>query len=150
MSTFLFIALLACFSLCDSFQFKRFQVPRSTSSYSTIENKYEAETENVLKISDLALKQLKASYQSGQYLRIGVKSGGCSGMSYTMDYIDIDKLNESDHIEMIGDLKTVIDPKSLLYIYGLELDYSSEMIGGGFKFVNPNAKRYTLFHNILQ
>ena len=151
--SFLVLALLAFSTLCEAYRFKRhgFLTLSSKKSkyirYSTLENKQDteknvgSEEENVLKITDLALKQLKASSQSGQCLRIGVKSGGCSGMSYSMDFVDADKISESDHIEMIGDLKTAIDPKSLLYIYGLELDYSTELIGGGFKFVNPNAKR---------
>jgi len=161
MSAFSFLVFvlltLSCLFKCEAYQFKRFGFLTLSSKesnkynrYSTLDNKHDigknvgpevVEEENVLKITDLALKQLKASYQSGQCLRIGVKSGGCSGMSYSMDFVDADKISESDHIEMIGDLKTAIDPKSLLYIYGLELDYSTELIGGGFKFGNPNAKR---------
>lgn len=141
---FALLILLAYCNFIHGFQLNRIFAKNRIVLRSTIENKYEAEveSENVLKISDLALKQLRASAQTGQCLRIGVKSGGCSGLSYSMDFVDSDKISESDHIEMIGDLKTAIDPKSLLYIYGLELDYSTDLIGGGFKFINPNAKRY--------
>jgi iron-sulfur cluster assembly protein len=97
--------------------------------------------EKVLVITENAMKQLKLSEQQGKCLRIGVKSGGCSGLSYTMDFVKEDSLKDSDHIEYIGDMKCLIDPKSLLLIYGLQLDYSAELIGGGFKFINPNAKR---------
>ncbi len=62
-------------------------------------------------------------------------------MSYTMDIIDSTAVTEDDHIEMFDDIKCVIDPKSMLFIYGLELDYSHDLIGGGFKFSNPNASK---------
>ena len=85
-------------------------------------------------ISDLKTKQGLGT------LRMGVRSGGCSGMSYVMDFIVDDLIAEDDHIEFYGDVKCVVDPKSLLYLYGLQLDYSDELIGGGFKFSNPNAE----------
>jgi iron-sulfur cluster assembly accessory protein len=76
------------------------------------------------------------------YIRMGVRSGGCSGMSYVMDLMKGEDIVEEDHIENFDEIKVqcVIDPKSLLYIYGMELDYSNELIGGGFKFQNPNAE----------
>lgn len=61
-------------------------------------------------------------------------------MSYAMDVVDPSTVSEDDHIEKFGDIYCVIDPKSLLYLYGLRLDYSNELIGGGFKFSNPNAE----------
>ena len=87
------------------------------------------------------IRELRAKMQDGKdCLRMGVKSGGCSGMSYVMDFISADGINEDDHVEMSGDIKCAIDPKSLLYLFGLQLDYSDELIGGGFKFSNPNAE----------
>ena len=85
-------------------------------------------------ISDLKAKQGLGT------LRMGVRSGGCSGMSYVMDFIQDNQITDEDHIEAYGDVKCVVDPKSLLYLYGLQLDYSDELIGGGFKFSNPNAE----------
>lgn len=89
------------------------------------------------------LKEQKASTSGGGedlLLRIGVKQGGCSGMSYFMDFETPDKVVDEDAImELEGDMKLVCDPKSLLYLFGMELDYSNELIGGGFKFSNPNA-----------
>ena len=79
-------------------------------------------------------------------LRVGVRSGGCSGMSYTMDFIGEDEINSDDKIydyslsEDVA-IKVVCDPKSLLYIYGMQLDFSTELIGGGFNFTNPNASQ---------
>ena len=77
-------------------------------------------------------------------LRVGVRSGGCSGMSYTMDFVPLSNIQNEDEVyEYIApcgeSFKVVCDPKSLLYIYGMQLDFSTELIGGGFNFTNPNA-----------
>lgn len=72
-------------------------------------------------------------------LRVGVRQGGCSGMSYMMDFEEIDNAREDDEIFDYDGFKIVCDPKSLLYLYGLVLDYSNALIGGGFDFTNPNA-----------
>ena len=79
-------------------------------------------------------------------LRVGVRSGGCSGMSYTMDFIRINEINPDDKVydyslKADQSFQVVCDPKSLLYIYGMQLDFSKELIGGGFNFVNPNASQ---------
>ena len=79
-------------------------------------------------------------------LRVGVRSGGCSGMSYTMDFIGSNEINPDDKVydyslKADQSFKVVCDPKSLLYIYGMQLDFSKELIGGGFNFVNPNASQ---------
>ena len=79
-------------------------------------------------------------------LRVGVRSGGCSGMSYTMDFICSSEINSDDKIydySLNSDqsFQVICDPKSLLYIYGMQLDFSKELIGGGFNFVNPNASQ---------
>ena len=79
-------------------------------------------------------------------LRVGVRSGGCSGMSYTMDFIVEDQINSDDKIydySLSDDVafQVVCDPKSLLYIYGMQLDFSTDLIGGGFNFTNPNASQ---------
>ena len=79
-------------------------------------------------------------------LRVGVRSGGCSGMSYTMDFIGADEINADDKVYDYSlsseqTFKVICDPKSLLYIYGMQLDFSKDLIGGGFNFVNPNASQ---------
>ena len=79
-------------------------------------------------------------------LRVGVRSGGCSGMSYTMDFIGGDEINVDDKVYDYSlnseqSFQVVCDPKSLLYIYGMQLDFSKELIGGGFNFDNPNASQ---------
>ena len=73
-------------------------------------------------------------------LRVGVKGGGCSGLSYTMDFDD--KIEDTDEVvEADGGLKVVIDRKSLLYLYGTQLTYSDGLNGRGFAWENPNASR---------
>ena len=79
-------------------------------------------------------------------LRVGVRSGGCSGMSYTMDFLESNDINPDDKVydyslKADQSFQVVCDPKSLLYIYGMQLDFSKELIGGGFNFVNPNASQ---------
>jgi iron-sulfur cluster assembly protein len=72
-------------------------------------------------------------------LRVGVRGGGCSGMSYTMSFEDPVNIQPTDEVYDYEGFKVVCDPKSMLYLYGLLLDYSDALIGGGFQFSNPNA-----------
>lgn len=73
-------------------------------------------------------------------LRVGVKGGGCSGLSYVMDFDD--KIEPTDEVVLLPDgLKVIIDKKSLLYLFGTELNYSDGLNGKGFEWVNPNASR---------
>jgi len=74
-------------------------------------------------------------------LRVGVRQGGCSGMSYMMDFEEPDKILDNDEVFEYNGFRIICDPKSLLYLYGLVLDYSNAMIGGGFEFTNPNASQ---------
>jgi len=94
-----------------------------------------------------AMKQLATLMQqqgSGSVLRVGVRSGGCSGMSYPMGFISAGDIRDDDEAYTYEpadapSFQVVCDPKSLLYIYGMQLDFSTELIGGGFNFTNPNA-----------
>jgi iron-sulfur cluster assembly protein len=83
--------------------------------------------------------QLRNSQGADLCLRVGVRGGGCSGMSYTMDFEQAQNIRPEDEVFDYEDFKVVCDPKSLLYLYGLVLDYSNALIGGGFQFTNPNA-----------
>ena len=90
------------------------------------------------------LSQLCRQQGENKVLRVGVRSGGCSGMSYTMDFVPSSDINDGDEVyEYVAlegvTFQVVCDPKSLLYIYGMQLDFSTELIGGGFNFTNPNA-----------
>ena len=82
---------------------------------------------------------LRAKQDKDLCLRVGVRQGGCSGMSYVMDFEDPCQIRDDDEICDYSGFKLVCDRKSMLYVYGLVLDYSDAMIGGGFQFTNPNA-----------
>ena len=73
------------------------------------------------------------------FLRVGVKGGGCSGISYEMGFDDIPQ--EGDNVIEGNSIKIVIDKKSYLYLFGTELDFSDGLNGKGFQFINPNASR---------
>lgn len=70
-------------------------------------------------------------------LRVGVKGGGCSGFSYLLDLTETQK--ESDELLEQHGVKIIIDPKSLLYLGGVVVDFKDEIMGRGFVFNNPNA-----------
>lgn len=74
------------------------------------------------------------------YLRVGVKGGGCSGLSYLMEF-DTDKTELDEIVEVENGLKVLIDFKSVLYLAGTELTYSDGLNGKGFQWENPNASR---------
>jgi len=76
---------------------------------------------------------------SKDYIRVGVKSGGCSGLSYELNFDKEEK--ESDRIFEHNDIKIIVDKKSFLYLVGTTLDYSGGLNGAGFVFKNPNANR---------
>ncbi len=97
-----------------------------------------------IQLSEKALKhvlQLRDQQGKDLCLRVGVRQGGCSGMSYMMDFEDSSNISDQDEVFDYDGFKIVCDPKSLLYLYGLMLDYSDAMIGGGFQFTNPNANQ---------
>jgi iron-sulfur cluster assembly protein len=71
-------------------------------------------------------------------LRLGVKTTGCSGMAYTLEFVD-DTLPEDLSFESHG-VKVIVDPRSLVYLDGTELDFTKEGLNEGFKFNNPNVK----------
>jgi iron-sulfur cluster assembly accessory protein len=70
-------------------------------------------------------------------LRVGVKGGGCSGFSYLLDLTETEK--ETDEVFEQHGIKIIIDPKSLLYLAGVTVDFKDEIMGRGFVFNNPNA-----------
>ena len=72
-------------------------------------------------------------------LRVGIKGGGCSGFSYTLDVTD--EPADDDEVFTSSDVRVVCDPKSYLYLNGTEVDYQDDLLEGGFVFNNPNAKR---------
>ncbi|GAB4847685.1 hypothetical protein Ancab_026747 [Ancistrocladus abbreviatus] len=92
-------------------------------------------TDNALK----HLNKMRSEKNEDLCLRIGVRQGGCSGMSYTMEFENRANTRPEDSIIEYNGFVIVCDPKSLLFLYGMQLDYSDALIGGGFSFKNPNA-----------
>ena len=71
-------------------------------------------------------------------IRLGVKTSGCSGMAYKLEFVD--QTDDEDEVFESHGVKVVIDPKSLAYLDGTELDFVKEGLNEGFKFNNPNVK----------
>jgi iron-sulfur cluster assembly protein len=84
------------------------------------------------------VQKFLSSRGKGLGLRLGVKTSGCSGMAYTLEFVD-EALPEDIIFDSEG-VKLLIDPTSLVYLDGTELDYTKEGLNEGFKFNNPNAK----------
>ena len=71
-------------------------------------------------------------------IRLGVRTTGCSGISYVLEFVD--KKSDEDVVFKCGDVQLIIDPKSLVYLDGTQLDYVKEGLNEGFEFKNPNVK----------
>ena len=98
----------------------------------------------MITITDNAKNKIKSLMKENNhdetfFLRVGVKGGGCSGLSYVMDFDN--KLQEGDEDFIDNGVKIVCDKKSLLYLWGTELTYSDGLNGRGFEWNNPNASR---------
>jgi iron-sulfur cluster assembly protein len=72
-------------------------------------------------------------------LRLGVLGGGCSGLSYQFKFDT--KARPNDHVYDFGDVKVFVDPKSMLFLKGMTLDYKESLMQSGFVFENPNAQK---------
>jgi len=97
----------------------------------------------MIKLSENAVKQIKQvqalEHKPECILRVSVTGGGCSGMSYKLDFVDA--ATERDKIFEHGGVRVAVDPKSYLYLEGMELDFSGGLNGKGFVFNNPNATK---------
>ncbi|MGB7265166.1 MAG: iron-sulfur cluster assembly accessory protein [Terracidiphilus sp.] len=98
-----------------------------------------------LQVTASAVKRIRAilakegiSTEEGG-LRLGVKGGGCSGMSYSIGFDAHPR--DRDHIFKFDDVRVFIDPKSFVYLRGMTLDYEETLIRQGFNFINPNSSR---------
>lgn len=74
----------------------------------------------------------------GEGLRLGVRTSGCSGMAYVIEYAD--RIEPEDVVYESNGVKVIVDPKSLNFLDGTQLDYTREGLNEGFKFNNPNVK----------
>jgi iron-sulfur cluster assembly protein len=97
----------------------------------------------MITVSQTAAKRVKSLIEesgfSTPYLRVAVKGGGCSGLSYDLSF-DTEK-REKDTLIEDKEVKILVDNKSLLYLVGTELNFSDGLNGRGFEFQNPNASR---------
>jgi iron-sulfur cluster assembly protein len=97
----------------------------------------------IISLTDAAVKEVKRlinvqGIEEGG-LRLGVKGGGCSGLSYTINFDD--KIGQYDQVYEIDGVKVIVDAKSAIYLQGTQLDYQKDLMGGNFKFLNPNANK---------
>lgn len=88
--------------------------------------------------SGVKVKSLIAREQKGDYLRIAITGGGCNGLSYKLRFTPAPK--RGDILVRSANVPVLVDGKTALYLKGTILDYSNQLIAGGFKFTNPNAK----------
>lgn len=79
-----------------------------------------------------------ASRGKGIGLRLGIKTTGCSGMAYVLEFVD--ELQNDDQVFESRGVKVVVDPKSLIFLDGTEVDFGKDGLNEGFLFKNPNAK----------
>ena len=95
----------------------------------------------MIRITENAAKHINSYLTKrgkGLGVRLGVKTSGCSGMAYNLEFVD--EVNEDDLIFEEHGARVYIDPKSLVYLDGTQVDYTKEGLQEGFKFENPNVK----------
>ena len=97
-------------------------------------------SKQVITLSDRAADRVKEIMSKAEEsiigVRVGVSSGGCAGMSYTMEYVK--KTNPNDEVIKDKGVKILIDPKAIMYLLGTEMDYKKEELSSTFVFKNPN------------
>ena len=84
------------------------------------------------------VRNFLANRGHGEGIRVGVRTAGCSGLAYVLEFVDV--LNEEDQVFEQHGVNIIVDPKSLVYLNGIELDYVKEGLNEGFKYNNPNVK----------
>ena len=100
-------------------------------------------TTPVITLTESAVKEVKRLLDlqgiTEGGLRLGVKGGGCSGLSYTMNFDE--KIGPHDQVYDIEVIKVIVDAKSAIYLQGTQLDYYKDLMTGSFRFINPNASK---------
>ncbi|GAB5408878.1 MAG: iron-sulfur cluster assembly accessory protein [Balneolaceae bacterium] len=97
-------------------------------------------------ISERAFKRLdeirsEKGISKDSFLKVGVESGGCSGLTYNLDFATDEQPGDQDQVFELNGLKVLVDMRSFLYLAGTELDFTDGLEGQGFHFHNPNASR---------
>jgi iron-sulfur cluster assembly protein len=94
----------------------------------------------VMRLSEAAARRLKHIVETAERpivgVRVGVKNGGCAGMSYTMEYAEM--IDARDEVVEDKGVRLLIDPKAVLFLLGTEMDYRTDKLTAGFVFYNPN------------
>jgi len=117
----------------------------TAENFATVENSPVQETaaEKTITVTPKAVTKIRETFQregvSGGGLRLGVQGGGCSGLSYLFKYDP--KPRPTDHVFHYDDVDVYVDPKSMLYLAGMTLDYKESLMYSGFAFENPNAEK---------
>ena len=97
-------------------------------------------TKQIISLSDQAASRIKEIMSSSENksigVRVGVKSGGCAGMSYVMEYAK--EINPNDEVIEDKGVKVFIDPAAVMYLFGTEMDFKKEQFSSEFVFNNPN------------
>ena len=108
-----------------------------------MEQKDTTTTAPVVTLSESAVKEVKRLMNvqglTEGGLRLGVKGGGCSGLSYTVNFDE--KIGPYDTVYEFDGVKVIVDAKSAIYLQGTQLDFQKDLMTGAFKFVNPNANK---------
>jgi iron-sulfur cluster assembly protein len=100
-----------------------------------------AGNETLVRLTESAGRKVEALIardRQGSWLRIAISGGGCNGLSYRLRFVPETK--RGDILVPTAGVFVLVDPKTALYLRGTVLDYSHQLVGGGFKFANPNAK----------
>ena len=116
-------------------------ISMSTATATTLPEGVREGNENLVRLTaDAGTKvdALRLREGQGDFLRIAITGGGCNGLSYKMKFVP--EPRRGDILVRSSGAAVVVDPKTALYLKGTVLDYSHQMVGGGFKFSNPNAK----------
>ena len=98
-----------------------------------------------IEVTDSAVANIKRFMEkegnADSIVRVGVRGGGCSGLSYVLQFESADTIGLMDHVIEKDSVRVVVDKKSMLYLAGTTLDYQDGLSGKGFTFNNPNARQ---------